>query len=136
MHLELNCRMQLTRRATKILSFFCYGLVHSSLAKLHLDPWVLMGQLRVMSMLQYVFCKSCVLFLAHLILKCNINTPQVLLTYKKWIIPLCGGHPLHWVLTWINFKKRELAIYDSYPELASYSWATPVCYHLPIQSLD
>src|SRR5258707_7703922 len=133
MRLGLNCRTRLTRRASKILSFFRHGLVRSSLAKSHLDPWLLMGQLRVMSMLQYVFCKSRMLFLAHLILKCNINAPQVPLTYDKWIIPLCGGQPSHWVLTWLDFKKRELAIYDSYPELASYSWATPVHHHLPIQ---
>src|SRR5260370_17810905 len=55
----LNCRTRLTRRASKILPFFHHGLVHSNPAKSHLDPWLLMGQLRVMSMLQYMFCKSC-----------------------------------------------------------------------------
>ncbi len=38
------------------LLFFHQGSVHSSPAKLHLDPWPLMGQLRVMSVLHYVFC--------------------------------------------------------------------------------
>jgi hypothetical protein len=72
----------------------------------------------------YLYVRHCVLELNEP--KCTVNTPQVLLTHNKWIVPLCGGQPLHWVLTWINFEKRELMIYDSCPELASYAWATPV----------
>src|SRR5260370_17247179 len=73
MHLGINCRTQLTRRASKFLPFFHHGLVHSSPAKSHLDPWLLMGQLRVMSMLQYMFCKSC----------CKVFSMALVISFKE-----------------------------------------------------
>ena len=44
-----------------------------------------------------------------------------------WLIPLCGGNPLHWILGWLDFANNVFGIFDSIPELQSYFWAEPVC---------
>jgi len=47
-------------------------------------------------------------------------------TRSRWIIPLCGGLPKHWVLGWVDFKLKKIAIFDSLPACKSERWARPV----------
>lgn len=47
-------------------------------------------------------------------------------TLERWVIPLCGGSPAHWVLGFIDTTMKEVGIIDSAPELDSATWAMPV----------
>ncbi|KAH7903097.1 hypothetical protein BJ138DRAFT_1120733 [Hygrophoropsis aurantiaca] len=62
----------------------------------------------------------------HLMAACTSGTPYEILTRPRWIIPLCGGNPLHWVLGWVDLGRKEIGIFDSLPQLHSESWAQPL----------
>ena len=66
--------------------------------------------------------------------QCAISSGHELLSRTRWIIPLCGGKPLHWVMGWANFSTQELGIFDSLPEIHSETWALPV-YHSELFAL-
>ncbi|KAF9456082.1 hypothetical protein BDZ94DRAFT_1327210 [Collybia nuda] len=41
----------------------------------------------------------------HILAACSAPaTPEALLGKTKWIVPLCGGRPSHWILAWVNFS--------------------------------
>ncbi|KAJ6563697.1 hypothetical protein DFH09DRAFT_1278913 [Mycena vulgaris] len=50
---------------------------------------------------------------------------EMLLAKARWLIPLYGSDPPHWVLGWVDQSTREMHIFDSVPELQSYMWAEP-----------
>lgn len=51
----------------------------------------------------------------------------MLLAKARWLFPLYGSKPPHWVLGWADLTTTELHIFDGSPELQSYTWAEPVC---------
>ncbi|KAJ7839326.1 hypothetical protein B0H14DRAFT_2587998 [Mycena olivaceomarginata] len=48
--------------------------------------------------------------------------------WPRWIILLCGGTHLHWILAWVDYATYEIGIFDSIPELGSTSWGSPYSY--------
>ncbi|KAJ6579492.1 hypothetical protein DFH09DRAFT_1445551 [Mycena vulgaris] len=50
---------------------------------------------------------------------------EMLLAKARWLFPLFGDNPPHWVLGWIDLSASEMHIFDSAPELQSYMWAEP-----------
>jgi hypothetical protein len=50
----------------------------------------------------------------------------MLLAKTRWLFPLYGANPPHWVLGWIDQAASLLHIFDSCPELESHMWAEPV----------
>ncbi|KAJ7511549.1 hypothetical protein B0H11DRAFT_2268643 [Mycena galericulata] len=55
---------------------------------------------------------------------------EMLLAKARWLFPLYGDKPPHWVLGWVDLSARELHIFDSAPELQSYMWAEPALVEL------
>ena len=52
---------------------------------------------------------------------------QELMARTKWIFPLCSQEePAHWVLTWVDFARQKICVFDSVPGLAYIFWAEPV----------
>ncbi|KAF5372671.1 hypothetical protein D9615_009847 [Tricholomella constricta] len=62
----------------------------------------------------------------HILAASHTGTPDELISKTRWVVPLCGGDPLHWVLAWVDYSKREIGMFDSIPELGSSSWAEPL----------
>ncbi|KAF8060260.1 hypothetical protein FPV67DRAFT_1632538 [Lyophyllum atratum] len=62
----------------------------------------------------------------HVRAACNTDTLETLLARTKWIIPLNGGFPKHWILGWVDYSTSTMYIFDSIPELGSSSWAEPL----------
>lgn len=60
------------------------------------------------------------------VLQCEFDVEFSLGLTSRWVFPLCGGKPLHWVLGWVDFGTHEIGLFDSIPELASHAWAIPV----------
>ena len=60
------------------------------------------------------------------VLQCEFDVELSLSLTSRWVFPMCGGKPLHWVLGWVDFGTYEIRLFDSIPELASHSWAIPV----------
>ncbi|KAH9919884.1 uncharacterized protein B0H18DRAFT_1122200 [Fomitopsis serialis] len=44
----------------------------------------------------------------------------------RWAIPLCGGEPAHWVLSWVDFSTSRYGLYNSMPQIRSRAWAEPL----------
>ncbi|KAG6908109.1 hypothetical protein DXG01_006147 [Tephrocybe rancida] len=65
-------------------------------------------------------------FEEHVHMACSLDTTEVLLARTCWLVPICGGSPLHWVLGWINYSTTTIFIFDSIPELESTYWAEPL----------
>ncbi|KAH7883559.1 hypothetical protein F5I97DRAFT_1831286 [Phlebopus sp. FC_14] len=61
----------------------------------------------------------------HILAACVSQSPHELLSRPRWVIPLCGGSPSHWVLTWADTGLKEFGLYDSIPGQHSGSWAIP-----------
>ncbi|KAJ6543068.1 hypothetical protein B0H19DRAFT_1268241 [Mycena capillaripes] len=59
-------------------------------------------------------------------LKTSEGTSESILARSKWVIPLSGGAPLHWILAWVDYATKDIGIFDSIPELGSSSWAEPL----------
>ncbi|KAJ7811975.1 hypothetical protein B0H13DRAFT_2383525 [Mycena leptocephala] len=51
--------------------------------------------------------------------------PEMLLAKARWLFPLYGDSPPHWVLGWLDHSARQMHLFDSCPELQSYMWAEP-----------
>ncbi|KAJ7868207.1 hypothetical protein B0H14DRAFT_2572445 [Mycena olivaceomarginata] len=62
----------------------------------------------------------------HIFAATREGTPESILARLRWIIPLCGGAPLHWILAWVDYAAKEIGIFDSIPELGSSSWGEPL----------
>ncbi|KAF8169334.1 hypothetical protein K438DRAFT_1774346 [Mycena galopus ATCC 62051] len=62
----------------------------------------------------------------HIFAATREATSDSILARSKWIIPLCGGCPLHWILAWVDYASKEIGIFDSIPELGSSSWGEPL----------
>ncbi|KIJ63901.1 hypothetical protein HYDPIDRAFT_29246 [Hydnomerulius pinastri MD-312] len=67
----------------------------------------------------------------HILAACASTSPEELLLRPRWVIPLCGGTPSHWVLAWADIGACELGMFDSIPGQHSESWAIPVSLHSP-----
>ncbi|KAJ6503931.1 hypothetical protein C8R45DRAFT_924266 [Mycena sanguinolenta] len=50
---------------------------------------------------------------------------EMLLAKTRWLFPLYGNNPPHWVLGWIDQAASLLHVFDSCPELESHMWAEP-----------
>ncbi|KAJ7836006.1 hypothetical protein B0H13DRAFT_1913303 [Mycena leptocephala] len=50
---------------------------------------------------------------------------EMLLAKSRWLFPLYGDEPPHWVLGWVDLSAHKMHIFDSCPELQSYMWAEP-----------
>ncbi|KAJ7746788.1 hypothetical protein DFH07DRAFT_1038081 [Mycena maculata] len=61
----------------------------------------------------------------HIVDTCQGAPLQILLAKNRWIFPMYGSDPPHWVLGWIEPGSRQYHIFDSVPELRSFSWAEP-----------
>ncbi|KAJ7742173.1 hypothetical protein DFH07DRAFT_980597 [Mycena maculata] len=61
----------------------------------------------------------------HIVDACQGAPLQILLAKNRWIFPMYGSDPPHWVLGWIEPGSRQYHIFDSVPELRSFSWAEP-----------
>ncbi|KAJ7243493.1 hypothetical protein C8J57DRAFT_1243438 [Mycena rebaudengoi] len=57
---------------------------------------------------------------------CQGQSAEMLLAKARWLFPMCGSSPPHWVLGWMELGAREFHIFDGLPELQSYMWAEPV----------
>ncbi|KAF9236407.1 hypothetical protein BU15DRAFT_76980 [Melanogaster broomeanus] len=62
----------------------------------------------------------------HILAACASTSPEELLSRPRWVIPLCGGIPPHWVLTWADLGTHEFGMFDSIPAQHSESWAMPL----------
>ncbi|KAJ7189885.1 hypothetical protein GGX14DRAFT_408468 [Mycena pura] len=58
----------------------------------------------------------------HIFAATREGTPSSVLACSRWIMPLCGGSPLHWILAWVDYAAKEIGLFDSIPELGSSSW--------------
>lgn len=56
---------------------------------------------------------------------------------EHWIVPLClVKEPKHWIMTWIDYTRSKIGIFDSIPELGLSSCAEPVCIHPKIMTIS
>ncbi|KAJ7269009.1 hypothetical protein C8J57DRAFT_1066950 [Mycena rebaudengoi] len=61
---------------------------------------------------------------------CQGQSGEMLLAKARWMFPMYGSNPPHWILGWMELGARELHIFDSCPELQSYMWAEPALLEL------
>jgi Ulp1 family protease len=59
----------------------------------------------------------------------------MLLAKSRWLFPLYGDEPPHWVLGWVDLSARKMHIFDSCPELQSYMWVEPVSRFLSLKRM-
>ncbi|KAJ6469868.1 hypothetical protein C8R45DRAFT_937507 [Mycena sanguinolenta] len=67
---------------------------------------------------------------SHIVDACLGAPLEILLAKSRWLFPMYGSDPLHWVLGWIEPGARLYHIFDSVPELRSVSWAEPALLEL------
>ncbi|KAJ7812191.1 hypothetical protein B0H14DRAFT_3753374 [Mycena olivaceomarginata] len=68
--------------------------------------------------------------IGHIQAACQGAPVDILLAKSRWLFPMYGSAPPHWVLGWIEPGPRLFHIFDSMPELNSVSWAEPALLEL------
>ncbi|KAJ7194118.1 hypothetical protein GGX14DRAFT_404900 [Mycena pura] len=61
---------------------------------------------------------------------CEGEGKESLLAKARWLFPLYGNYPPHWVLGYLELGAREFYICDGSPELNSDIWAEPALVEL------
>ncbi|KAJ7737961.1 hypothetical protein B0H16DRAFT_1762009 [Mycena metata] len=66
----------------------------------------------------------------HILNACEGETKETLLTKARWLFPMFGDVPPHWILGYLELGAREFRIFDGSPELNSDVWAEPALVEL------
>ncbi|KAJ7080860.1 hypothetical protein C8R44DRAFT_754213 [Mycena epipterygia] len=61
----------------------------------------------------------------HILDACLGEPKERLMTKARWVFPLYGDNPPHWVLGYLELGAREFHIFNGCPELNFYMWAEP-----------
>ncbi|KAJ7362730.1 hypothetical protein DFH08DRAFT_950966 [Mycena albidolilacea] len=68
--------------------------------------------------------------IGHVRAACQGAPLEILLAKSRWLFPMYGEDPAHWVLGWIEPGPRLYHIFDSLPECNNVSWAEPALLEL------
>ncbi|KAJ7601957.1 hypothetical protein DFH06DRAFT_1399828, partial [Mycena polygramma] len=68
--------------------------------------------------------------IGHIQNACHGAPLEMLLAKSRWLFPMYGDDPPHWILGYIEPGPRYYHIFDSMPELKSFTWAEPALLEL------